>query len=65
MKNPSRVIKHRKVHEPLVECICPTCGIKHKVYMYWSGRGEPRVYCLKHKYLVEVEFPLEIHTVHL
>ena len=64
MKNP-KTVKRRKIREPLVECICPTCGIIHKTYMYWSGRGKPRIYCLKHKYLIQVEFPLEICSIYL
>ena len=28
-----------------VECICPKCGIKHKVNFHWIGRGTPRKYC--------------------
>lgn len=25
--------------------ICPTCGKKHKTYMFWSGNGIPRIFC--------------------
>ena len=28
-----------------VECICPTCGQKHKMSFHWIGRGTPRKYC--------------------
>jgi hypothetical protein len=28
-----------------VECICPKCGIKHRMKMLWSGRGKPKKYC--------------------
>ena len=28
-----------------VECICPKCGIKHKMNFRWIGRGTPRKYC--------------------
>ena len=28
-----------------VECICPKCGIKHKMNFHWIGRGTPRKYC--------------------
>ena len=28
-----------------VECICPMCGQKHIMNIYWIGRGSPRKYC--------------------
>jgi hypothetical protein len=28
-----------------VECICPKCGIKHKMNLHWIGRGTPRKFC--------------------
>jgi hypothetical protein len=28
-----------------VECICPKCGIKHKMNLHWIGRGIPRKFC--------------------
>jgi hypothetical protein len=28
-----------------VLCICPRCGEPHKVWMYWTGHGMPRVFC--------------------
>jgi hypothetical protein len=28
-----------------VECVCPKCGIKHKMNFHWIGRGTPRKYC--------------------
>jgi hypothetical protein len=28
-----------------IECICPKCGIKHKMNLHWIGRGTPRKYC--------------------
>lgn len=28
-----------------VECICPMCGKKHHMTMFWTGRGVPRKYC--------------------
>ena len=27
------------------ECICPKCGIGHKMKLLWSGRGTPKKYC--------------------
>jgi hypothetical protein len=29
-----------------VECICPRCGIRHRLSFYWSGRGIPKKYCI-------------------
>lgn len=26
------------------ECICPKCGGRHKLRMYWTGTGTPRMY---------------------
>jgi hypothetical protein len=28
-----------------VECICPKCGIQHKMKLLWSGRGQPKKFC--------------------
>jgi len=28
-----------------VECICPKCGISHRMKLLWSGRGKPKKYC--------------------
>lgn len=28
-----------------IECKCPRCQITHIVYMYWTGRGIPRILC--------------------
>jgi hypothetical protein len=27
------------------ESVCPRCGKQHQVYMNWTGRGKPRIYC--------------------
>jgi len=35
----------RKTRKSYVSCICPRCRTKHVVYMFWTGRGTPRVYC--------------------
>lgn len=29
-----------------VECICPRCGVTHKLKFFWSGRGIPKKYCI-------------------
>ena len=26
-------------------CKCPKCGNLHDKYLFWSGRGMPRIYC--------------------
>jgi len=26
-------------------CICPKCGVKHKMDLFWAGRGLPRKFC--------------------
>jgi hypothetical protein len=28
-----------------VECVCPKCGIQHKMKILWSGRGKPKKFC--------------------
>lgn len=28
-----------------VECICPKCGLSHRMKLLWSGRGKPKKYC--------------------
>ena len=28
-----------------VECICPKCGVSHRLKLLWSGRGKPKKYC--------------------
>jgi len=29
-----------------IECLCPKCGQKHTMNIYWIGRGTPRKFCL-------------------
>jgi len=40
---------HKNKYYPSAEkstpCVCPRCGIKHKMLMYWTGRGTPRKHC--------------------
>ena len=26
---------------PMVECVCPKCGTRHRMKLLWSGRGKP------------------------
>lgn len=28
-----------------VKAICPLCRSIHKAYIFWSGRGTPRIFC--------------------
>jgi hypothetical protein len=28
-----------------IECICPKCGVIHRMKLLWSGRGRPKKYC--------------------
>lgn len=28
-----------------VECVCPKCGINHKMKLIWTGRGKPKKFC--------------------
>lgn len=28
-----------------VQCLCPKCGKNHKLKIFWTGRGTPRIYC--------------------
>jgi hypothetical protein len=51
-----------------VECICPKCGVSHRIKLLWSGRGKPKKYCQPCKSFVStiesVDFcglPADIH----
>jgi hypothetical protein len=37
-----RELDHRKL---FFDSVCPRCGKQHQVYMNWTGRGIPRIYC--------------------
>lgn len=28
-----------------VACKCPRCGLVHRSFMEWTGRGTPRIFC--------------------
>jgi hypothetical protein len=28
-----------------VECLCPRCGVQHKLKLLWTGRGKPKKFC--------------------
>lgn len=30
-----------------IKCICPRCGKKHKLSLFWTGDGIPKKYCKK------------------
>ncbi len=42
-----------------VECICPKCGIAHRMKMLWSGRGKPKKYCPPCKSFVSTLDPID------
>jgi len=27
------------------ECVCPKCGVSHRMKLLWSGRGRPKKFC--------------------
>lgn len=55
--------KNEKTTNKMVQCICPMCGRKHKLYIYWKGNGTPRKFCLsckKQKPLTEEDIEYSI-----
>ena len=28
-----------------MECMCPKCGITHRMKILWAGRGKPKKFC--------------------
>ena len=46
-----------------VECLCPKCGIAHKVKMLWSGRGKPKKYCPPCKSFVSTLEPIDCYGI--
>jgi uncharacterized protein (DUF983 family) len=28
-----------------MECMCPRCGITHRLKILWAGRGKPKKFC--------------------
>ena len=36
---------NRRDGEELIECFCPRCENTHKKFLYWTGRGKPKIYC--------------------
>jgi uncharacterized protein (DUF983 family) len=28
-----------------MECLCPKCGITHRMKILWAGRGRPKKFC--------------------
>ena len=34
-------------------CHCPRCGKSHFVHFHWTGRGTPRVFCVRCKATIE------------
>jgi hypothetical protein len=46
-----------------VECICPKCGIHHKMKLLWTGRGRPKKYCQPCKTFVTSIEPIDFYEV--
>jgi hypothetical protein len=44
-KQKERIPKHISSGKDVVICKCPKCEVEHRLYMRWSGRGTPRVFC--------------------
>ena len=47
----------RSIYNPSnrkVECICPRCGARHRLALFWTGRGTPRKYCADCAYAAAV-----------
>ena len=42
-----------------VECICPKCGIAHRMKLLWTGRGKPKKYCPPCKSFVSTIEPID------
>jgi hypothetical protein len=28
-----------------MECVCPKCGVTHRMKILWAGRGRPKKFC--------------------
>jgi len=42
-----------------IECICPKCGMAHRMKLLWSGRGKPKKYCPPCKSFVSTIEPID------
>jgi hypothetical protein len=42
-----------------VECVCPKCGVRHKLKLLWTGRGKPKKYCPPCKIFVATIEPID------
>ena len=38
--------------EKMTKCFCPRCENEHKSFMYWRGKGTPKVFCQECKKLI-------------
>jgi hypothetical protein len=51
----------------LVKCICPKCEKMHECFMYWTGRGTPKIFCKNGasgcNVIAEELYELELHEV--
>ena len=46
-----------------VECICPKCGVSHRLKLIWSGRGKPKKYCPPCKSFVSTMEGIELYSI--
>jgi hypothetical protein len=46
-----------------MECVCPKCGITHRLKILWAGRGKPKKFCQTCKmYIATLETVEMPHT---
>jgi hypothetical protein len=41
----SRESSNLDCEKAIIECICPKCGVRHKIKLCWTGLGVPRKFC--------------------
>ena len=58
LKQPGHMDVYRSA-EKMTVCVCPLCGEKHKMWLFWRGRGIPRKHCevCKHNRIERHNFP--------
>jgi transposase-like protein len=48
---PSR--RYEKARTSITKCICPRCNRKHKMRLFWTGKGTPKKHCKNCKREIE------------
>jgi hypothetical protein len=51
--------------KPFTECLCPKCGLVHRMRIRWIGRGIPKKFCEKCKSKIQSDvfgFCYEVDT---